>query len=65
MIDIISAIALLCQVDPGGSAYTIMYVDRYQLRCQQEYVRCVQTESPAALSADAVFKCILNRKVNK
>ena len=62
----IMAIAALCQV--GTSHYYITSVDKYQLKCQQYYIECLEkktgSESVAAAGWQGPLKeCVKERKV--
>ena len=62
MIELIATIALLCQVD--ANSFTPRQVARYQLECQQEYLKCVKRKySPlGGFSPDRLNSCILEKK---
>lgn len=58
MIETLQAIAMLCMVssggDTGGLSWVYKNVDKYQLECQQYYVKCEQKKTLAT--------CVLERK---
>lgn len=64
--ELLAAIALLCQV----SSYNVYYtIEQRQLMCQKWYVNCVQTKydvnnGPIHKSRDTVYlkQCILEKK---
>jgi len=60
MIEILSVIAMLCQINPGE---TVQAVEKAQIRCQKYYVRCVDRERETSSSSEALKKCILKRDV--
>ncbi len=47
MFELLTAIALLCQINPGVPA--IKPVEKVQLSCQKYYIRCVK-DSPGILN---------------
>jgi len=61
MINLIMAIAMLCQVKPI-KLMSAEQVDQYQLTCQQEYFKCVTKKR---LATTALAECLLERKINK
>lgn len=67
MIELITAIALLCQVSTGARMY-LREVTRHQLQCQQEYLKCISKfkdirESRVIDSkVYGLSKCILEKK---
>ena len=56
MIELITAIALLCQVKPI-KLMSAKEVDQYQLDCQQEYLICSAKEG--------LRNCVLRRVIKK
>jgi len=61
MIQIIMAIAMLCQVKPI-KLMSAEQVDQYQLTCQQEYFKCVLKKK---LGSTALGECLLERKIKQ
>jgi hypothetical protein len=70
--ELLMAIALLCQSQVGVSKKN---VDAYQLKCQQEYLKCYMdleqkdvTTGPAitemAKQKKYLYQCVLERKIN-
>ena len=59
MLEVLSVIALLCQINPGVQA--VKPVEQTQLACQKYYVKCV-SESPGMYD-DRVKNCIIKREV--
>ncbi len=61
MLEIIKAIALLCQIGAGSNVSTVV---EHQLICQKEYIKCVRAKKPASRSQreDAIERCILEKK---
>lgn len=66
MIELISAIALLCQVSSidKGSILKDPYhfTDEKQLQCQQYYVHCIKVKENSNGVIEAIERCILERK---
>ena len=65
MLEIIKVIALLCQISPSaGSTGYVEKLDKYQLKCQKEYIRCVTKKNHSRIILDeALEQCILEREV--
>jgi hypothetical protein len=57
MIEIIKAIAILCQINAGGSA--VVPVERAQISCQKYYINCVSKEKGS--DTNKLEQCILKR----
>lgn len=65
--DLILAIAALCQVDAGF--HLLKEVDQYQLKCQKEYVECYYGKTKS-LSENEIkiegkkylYECVMERK---
>ena len=68
--DLLMAIAMLCQSQVGLSKKS---VDAYQLKCQQEYLKCyLDIESKEVTTGPALselkqkkflYQCVLERKI--
>jgi hypothetical protein len=73
MIELITAIALLCQVHPstGNSGYNAIElkdVGNFQLQCQQEYLKCTSHKGAfdhTVFDQTKLPMCVLNKSVNK
>jgi hypothetical protein len=60
MLEIISTIALLCQINPGAT-----WAEKAQLSCQKYYVRCVRDGKNGTTLDRRLEKCVLDRKLRK
>ena len=58
--NLLLTIATLCQIGTSDSWYTRAVKD--QLKCQQEYLRCMVT-GESARHAHNLHNCILKRKI--
>ncbi len=56
---IFQTIALLCRVDAGDVS---VWSDEYQLRCQKQYLICVQ-DKHVLDDTYKLMQCIMDRKV--
>ena len=61
MIELILAIAALCNVAPSKYSYTYSELDRLQLLCQQGYLLCIDDVSGIHSRPVALRKCIFKR----
>ena len=67
MIEVITAIALLCQVAPAKSdrhhslSMTVVELNNHQLKCQQEYLRCVMSYEDKTDTGVSLSVCLLKR----
>lgn len=65
--ELLMAIAMLCQVSAGGAVGSVLKHVRtataeYQLDCQQTYINCVAKRRATMKEQDALEKCILEKK---
>jgi len=58
--ELITAIALLCQVGVDG---TYLIIDKQQLKCQQWYLECVGTNMRENTHPQYLVSCIKKRKL--
>ena len=64
--ELLQAIALLCQVSATGSQYTgditkLSDTFKYQTRCQQSYLNCVSVKRSRLPEKEALERCILEK----
>jgi hypothetical protein len=58
--ELLTTIALLCQVNTGMEQ-PLGEINRYQLSCQKEYIKCVSTNVIKQDYPKALIDCILNK----
>ena len=60
MIEVITAIALLCQIH--GEGPSVSWIEKRELKCQQEYLKCVMSYGDKTLyTGVSLSVCILKR----
>lgn len=67
MIQVIQAIALICQLSSGREVFHMRKVERIQIKCQKELLRCVRPFDDGIFGTDygiKLRKCVLKRKEN-
>lgn len=65
MLELLATIALLCQVPNGlDYAHLVESLERRQLKCQQEYLRCVEANIGTRKDlGDALASCLIRQKI--
>ena len=64
--EVLKIIILACQVNAGGEKamgdYMHKLVDKYQMKCQNELIKCVDSKKDIDILNNHVKDCLLKRK---